>query len=160
MTGLVPSLAAAASALAAGAALVGAGVAWAPPRESNTQVLLRGAEVYAAECAGCHGGRLEGRAAWMLPGAGNAALTPLAPPLGASGHAWARTPEDQPAPAHPGTNALPDPARQQPHSSRRTKAPRSRKRASLAPSKSRGRVSIRHSVPKQAPSASLTGYPA
>ena len=85
MTGLVPSLAAA-SALAAGAALVGAGVAWAPPREGSTQVLLRGAEVYAAECAGCHGARLEGQAVRTRPDSALAAAS--APPLGMAGHAW------------------------------------------------------------------------
>jgi mono/diheme cytochrome c family protein len=82
---------AAASALAAGAALVGAGVAWVPPREGGAEVLLRGAEVYAAECAGCHGARLEGRAVRPRPGGAPvaASATPLsAPPLGASGHAW------------------------------------------------------------------------
>ncbi len=86
LAGPVFGVAAAVSALAAGAALVGAGVAWAPPREGSTQVLLRGAEVYAAECAGCHGARLEGRAARL--GSGGAPGSPPAPPLGASGHAW------------------------------------------------------------------------
>jgi mono/diheme cytochrome c family protein len=77
----------AASALAAGAALVGAGVAWVPPR-GDAQVLLRGAEVYAAECAGCHGARLEGQAAPARPGMAGVPVSPPAPPLGASGHAW------------------------------------------------------------------------
>lgn len=77
---------AAAAALAAGAALAGAGVAWAPPLEVSARVLLRGAEVYAAECAGCHGARLEGQAARARPG--DALVSRSAPPLGASGHAW------------------------------------------------------------------------
>jgi mono/diheme cytochrome c family protein len=86
LAGLVPSVAAAVSALAAGAALVGAGVAWAPPREGSAEVLLRGAEIYAAECAGCHGALLEGQAVRTRPGGAPAAAS--APPLDAAGHAW------------------------------------------------------------------------
>ena len=76
----------AASALAAGVALVGAGVAWAPPPGGSTQALLRGAEVYASECAGCHGARLQGRTVRTL--SDGAPAFPPAPPLGAAGHAW------------------------------------------------------------------------
>ena len=57
-----------------------------PPREGSAQVLLRGAEIYAAECAGCHGARLEGQAVRTRPG--GAPVAASAPPLGASGHAW------------------------------------------------------------------------
>jgi mono/diheme cytochrome c family protein len=86
LAGPVSGVAAAASALASGAALVGAGVAWAQPRAASVRVLRHGAEVYAAECAGCHGARLEGQAARTRPG--DAVVSPSAPPLGASGHAW------------------------------------------------------------------------
>ena len=72
VAGLAFSVAVAASALAAGVGLVGAGLAW-EPSHGNAQALSRGAQVYAAECASCHGTRLEGGAA---------------PPLGATGHAW------------------------------------------------------------------------
>ena len=86
LAGLAPGVAVAASALTAGTAVVGAGVVWVPPR-GDAHILLRGAEVYAAECAGCHGARLEGQvAARARPG--DALASRSAPPLGASGHAW------------------------------------------------------------------------
>ncbi len=79
---LAASVAAAALALAAGAGLVWAGVAWTPPHRS-LQTISRGAQLYAANCVGCHGAGLEGRAAPTTPGAQT-----LPPPLGANGHAW------------------------------------------------------------------------
>lgn len=75
------SVAAAALALASGAGLVWAGIAWTPHR--SPQAIARGAQLYAANCVGCHGAGLEGRAAPTTPGAQT-----LPPPLGASGHAW------------------------------------------------------------------------
>ena len=76
------SVAAAGLALAAGAGLVSAAIAWTPPR-SSPQALARGARLYAAECASCHGAGLEGEPARNPPGI--AAPPPL---LGAGGHAW------------------------------------------------------------------------
>lgn len=76
------------SVLAAGAGLVGAGLAWAP--RGDAQAVARGGRIYAAECAICHGARLEGGPAPARPGAPG----PLAPPLGATGHAW-RHPDAQ-----------------------------------------------------------------
>ena len=76
-------VAAAGLALAAGAGLVSAAIAWTPPR-SSPQALARGAQLYAAECASCHGSGLGGQAALNPPDV--AASSP--PPLGASGHAW------------------------------------------------------------------------
>lgn len=78
--GVWRSAAVAVSALAAGAGLVGIGLAWAP--RGDAQAVARGARIYAAECAACHGARLEGATA--PPGAPG----PLPPPLGATGHAW------------------------------------------------------------------------
>ena len=45
----------------------------------------RGAHIYAAECAACHGGSLQGQPRWWQ---GNAAGRLPAPPLDGSGHAW------------------------------------------------------------------------
>jgi len=45
----------------------------------------RGARLYAAECAGCHGARLEGQPRWWQADARGRLP---APPLDASGHAW------------------------------------------------------------------------
>ena len=75
------SVAAAGLALAAGAGLVSAAIAWTPPH-SSPQALARGAQLYAAECASCHGSGLEGQAAQ------NPLDIAAPPPLGASGHAW------------------------------------------------------------------------
>lgn len=74
------NIAVAASVLAAGASLVGAGVAWAPSRDA-VRTTSRGAQLYAAECASCHGAQEARR----RPDAGNA---PFAPSLGMAGHAW------------------------------------------------------------------------
>lgn len=56
---------------------------WADPNDAA--LVARGAEVYRAQCAACHGARLEGQANWRqrrpdgrLP----------APPHDASGHTW------------------------------------------------------------------------
>jgi len=45
----------------------------------------RGARIYAAECAACHGGSLEGQPRWWQVDASGRVP---APPLDASGHAW------------------------------------------------------------------------
>ena len=45
----------------------------------------RGAQVYAGECASCHGANLEGQPRWWEPGADG--LLP-APPHDATGHSW------------------------------------------------------------------------
>ena len=76
---LTLSVAAAALALASGAGLVWAGIA-RTPAYSSPRVIARGAQLYAAECASCHGDGLDGRTA-QVSGI-------RAPPLGASGHAW------------------------------------------------------------------------
>ncbi len=47
--------------------------------------VARGADIYAAECASCHGVALEGAADWRSPGPDG--LLP-APPHDASGHTW------------------------------------------------------------------------
>lgn len=83
--GLGIPVAVAISALVAGTGLVGAGVAWAPSRD-RAQAVSRGAQLYAAECAGCHGARLEARA--MRTQMDGARGSPLAPSLGMTGHAW------------------------------------------------------------------------
>ncbi len=75
------NIAVTASVLAAGVGLVGAGVAWAPSRDA-VRAISRGAQIYAAECAGCHGGWLAVR--WR-PDIQN---PPSAPSLGMAGHAW------------------------------------------------------------------------
>ncbi|MFQ6552720.1 c-type cytochrome [Aestuariibius insulae] len=74
-------------ALAAAAALLlrpaGAeGVRLAP---GDVAVVAQGAEVYAVECAACHGASLEGQPDWRSPGPDG--LRP-APPHDASGHTW------------------------------------------------------------------------
>lgn len=81
--GLACNIAVAAAVLAAGAALVGAGVAWTPPG-ATVRADPEGARLYAAECAACHGARLEGGASRRQEAGG----PPSAPPLGAAGHAW------------------------------------------------------------------------
>ena len=58
------------------------GVRLAP---DDAAVVAQGAEVYAAECAACHGESLEGQPDWRSPGPGG--LRP-APPHDASGHTW------------------------------------------------------------------------
>ncbi|MCK8783446.1 cytochrome c [Roseomonas sp. NAR14] len=58
--------------------------AGAGPADSGAAV-ARGAALYAANCAGCHGAALEGQPDWRRP---NAAGRLPAPPLDATGHAW------------------------------------------------------------------------
>ena len=53
------------------------------PRRAQAE--LRGATLYAAHCAGCHGARLEGQPGWKHV---NAAGRLPAPPLDGSGHGW------------------------------------------------------------------------
>ena len=53
------------------------------PDDAATVAL--GAEVYAAECAACHGASLEGQPDWRTPGPDG--LLP-APPHDATGHTW------------------------------------------------------------------------
>ena len=74
----------AASVLAAGLGLVGAGVAWAPS-PGAVRAVSRGAQLYAAECARCHGARLEG---WDPRTRPDARTSRSAPSLGQAGHAW------------------------------------------------------------------------
>ena len=72
-------IAVAASVLAAGIGLVGAGVAWTPRRDA-VQAISGGALLYAAECATCHGAQEVQRQPDVQP--------PFAPSLGMAGHAW------------------------------------------------------------------------
>lgn len=58
------------------------GVRLAP---DDAAVVAEGAQVYAAECAACHGATLEGQPDWRSPGPDG--LRP-APPHDASGHTW------------------------------------------------------------------------
>lgn len=51
----------------------------------DAEVVARGSEIYAAECAACHGANLEGQRNWRIRGADG--LLP-APPHDASGHTW------------------------------------------------------------------------
>ncbi|WP_343070014.1 cytochrome c [Jannaschia sp. Os4] len=51
----------------------------------DAEVVALGAQVYAAECAACHGAALEGQPDWRSPGPDG--LLP-APPHDASGHTW------------------------------------------------------------------------
>ena len=83
-----------AAAALAGAAALGLGLALWPqdgaqaafaPIDPEAQDLVRGAEVYAAECAACHGADLEGATDWREPGPDG--LYP-APPHDATGHTW------------------------------------------------------------------------
>ncbi|MDZ3836180.1 MAG: cytochrome c [Rhodospirillales bacterium] len=55
------------------------------PAEASAERLERGAEIYAANCASCHGAKLEGQPDWKsrLP----SGRLP-APPHDASGHTW------------------------------------------------------------------------
>lgn len=78
------NIAVAVSVLAAGAGLVGAGVAWAPSRDA-VRAISRGAQLYAAECAGCHGARLADAGTWTRP---DVRRPWSAPSLGRAGHAW------------------------------------------------------------------------
>ncbi|WP_300064398.1 cytochrome c [uncultured Roseobacter sp.] len=51
----------------------------------NPQIVARGAEVYAQECASCHGANLGGQPGWRVRGEDG--MLP-APPHDASGHTW------------------------------------------------------------------------
>ena len=59
-----------------------AGAALAP---DDPEVVAAGREVYAAECAACHGAALEGQPDWRSPGPDG--LFP-APPHDETGHTW------------------------------------------------------------------------
>jgi mono/diheme cytochrome c family protein len=65
---------------AASGASAGGFLPWQDP-----VAVARGAEVYAAQCASCHGVELEGQPDWRSPGPDG--LLP-APPHDASGHTW------------------------------------------------------------------------
>lgn len=67
--------------------LFGAGRAAMQWREDAAQArqAAKGAQVYAGECASCHGAKLEGQPRWWTPGADG--LLP-APPHDATGHSW------------------------------------------------------------------------
>ena len=54
-------------------------------RPDDDATVALGAEVYAAECAACHGAWLEGQPNWRSPSADG--LLP-APPHDATGHTW------------------------------------------------------------------------
>ena len=97
------AMAIAALVLAAGAGLVVAGMTWSPSRDGD-QVASQGAQLYAAECAGCHGARLEGQATRTRAGppAG-------APSLGAAGHAWRHSDAELAAIVASGTGAAVSP---------------------------------------------------
>lgn len=76
--------------IALGTALALAGIAGAAAAEGflpwqDPAAVARGAEVYRANCASCHGAALEGQADWRSPGPDG--LLP-APPHDASGHTW------------------------------------------------------------------------
>lgn len=82
--------------LVAGAVLLAAAMAallwWSSPRRGavalrpdDREVVARGAAVYRAQCAACHGERLQGQPNWRERSP--AGLLP-APPHDASGHTW------------------------------------------------------------------------
>lgn len=54
-------------------------------RADDPQTVALGAEVYAANCASCHGAELEGQPDWRTPGPDGRLP---APPHDASGHTW------------------------------------------------------------------------
>lgn len=86
--GLIAGAAVAALALAASGLVVGLATDRAgavAPIEIAAQDLENGAEIYAAQCASCHGAELEGAPDWRTPGPGG--LYP-APPHDATGHTW------------------------------------------------------------------------
>jgi mono/diheme cytochrome c family protein len=87
-------IAAAVIAVAAVVAVVGASLFWSADRDSASTVHLRpddaavtalGQKVYAAQCASCHGVRLEGQPNWRVRGPDGRLP---APPHDASGHTW------------------------------------------------------------------------
>jgi mono/diheme cytochrome c family protein len=55
------------------------------PRPEDQALLRQGAEIYAQNCAVCHGANLEGEPDWQ---SGNPDGTLKAPPHDASGHTW------------------------------------------------------------------------
>jgi S-disulfanyl-L-cysteine oxidoreductase SoxD len=80
--------------LICGAALAGCAVAFvlAQPSEAvglfapdDAEVVALGQGIYAADCAACHGARLEGQPNWRIRGSDG--LLP-APPHDATGHTW------------------------------------------------------------------------
>jgi mono/diheme cytochrome c family protein len=89
-----PWIAASVIAVAAVVAVVGASLFWSADRGSALTVRLRpddaavtalGQKVYAAQCASCHGVRLEGQPNWRERGPDGRLP---APPHDASGHTW------------------------------------------------------------------------
>ena len=64
--------------------LAGVGVFWDPGARPDPAV-SRGRQVYAANCAACHGAQLEGQPDWQSPAA-NGRLP--APPHDETGHSW------------------------------------------------------------------------
>jgi mono/diheme cytochrome c family protein len=56
-----------------------------PQRQDQRSDAARGATLYAGDCAGCHGQKLEGQPNWRHV---NAAGRPPAPPLDGTGHGW------------------------------------------------------------------------
>ena len=83
---LVIAVSVAAGLVAAGAAAWLAQRKHVPPISADDpQQVARGAAVYAARCAQCHGANLEGQPNWQQPQA-NGRLP--APPHDASGHTW------------------------------------------------------------------------
>ncbi|HJW81178.1 MAG TPA: cytochrome c [Acidiferrobacterales bacterium] len=60
-------------------------VSTAPARVTDAGQLARGAKIYKANCAVCHGGRAQGAANWQRPGPDGKYP---APPLDGSAHAW------------------------------------------------------------------------
>ncbi len=57
----------------------------APVRVTDATQLARGAKIYKADCAVCHGANAEGAPNWQRPGPDGKYP---APPLDGSGHAW------------------------------------------------------------------------
>jgi mono/diheme cytochrome c family protein len=87
-------IAAAVIAVAAVVAVVGGSLFWSADRDSASTVRLRpddaavtalGQKVYEAQCASCHGVRLEGQPNWRERGPDGRLP---APPHDASGHTW------------------------------------------------------------------------
>ena len=62
-----------------------AGAEGVPLLPDDAATVALGAEIYAAECAACHGASLEGQPDWRSPGPDG--LLP-APPHDATGHTW------------------------------------------------------------------------
>ena len=54
-------------------------------RADDATLTARGQRIYAAQCAACHGARLEGQANWREPGPDGRLP---APPHDANGHTW------------------------------------------------------------------------